>query len=36
MSRNPVLNAKALVTIAVVSALTTVALGHLAAARRGA
>lgn len=37
MSRsNPVLNGKAIFTVAVISALTTVALSHLAAARRGA
>lgn len=34
MSKNPVLNGRAIITIAVISALTSVALGHLAAARK--
>lgn len=34
MSRNPMLNGKAIITIAVVSAITTVAMTHLAAARK--
>lgn len=36
MARNSMLNGKALVTIVVVSALTNVALSHLASARKGA
>lgn len=36
MSRNPVLNGKSIVAIVVISALTSVALGHLAASRKGA
>lgn len=34
MAKNPVMNGKAIVTIAVVSAITTVALGHLAAKKK--
>lgn len=34
MARNPMLNTRSVVTIVVISALTTAALGHLAAARK--
>lgn len=34
MSRNPMLNGKAIITIAVVSAITTAAMSRLAAARK--